>query len=319
MRQLSPKISPWLTGFNQQVEIMQANGYKPTCTNIREGLAYLTAVFVTDIPTMPWVQDDLVPSSHYKVPVRIYHPQPAKALPVLVYFHGGGHMAGSITVYDAICRKIAAAAQHIVVSVDYRLAPECPYPAGAEDAYHVVKNIWSVLDQRQLQYQPQLSIGGDSAGGALSATVASIAQFEPTLDIHAQVLVYPSLDYTLSAPSLNENGTGYLLSKEKVTWYFNNYFQHNEDRKAASPLFAEFSDKLPPTLVISAEFCPLRDEGIAYLARLKKAGVASDHLHFADLPHAFLNLENLIKEECQHAYQSIGAWLNLRKNKAESK
>ncbi|AZN36435.1 alpha/beta hydrolase [Iodobacter ciconiae] len=313
MRQLSPKISPWLASFNQQLSTMQANGYKPTCTNVREGLAYLTAAFVTDIPAIPWVQDDLVPSPRYKVPVRIYHPNPNRALPVLIYFHGGGHMAGSITVYDAICRKIAIAAQHIVVSADYRLAPECPYPAGADDAYTVVKNIWVVLDQRQLQYQRQLSIGGDSAGGALSATVASIVQFDPAIDIHAQLLIYPSLDYTLSAPSLDENNNGYLINKEKVTWYFNNYFQQNEDRKTASPLFAEFSAKLPPTLVISAEFCPLRDEGIAYLARLRKAGVASDHLHFADLPHAFLNLENLIKEECQRTYQNIGAWLNLKK------
>lgn len=318
MRQLSPKISPWLTTFNQQLSKLQANGYKPTCTNIREGLAYLTAVFVTDIPPIPWVQDDLVPSSRYKVPVRIYNPNPSRALPVLVYFHGGGHMAGGITVYDAICRKIAIAAQHIVVSVDYRLAPECPYPAGADDAFSVVKHIWEVLDQRKLQYKRQLSIGGDSAGGALSATIASIAQFDPSIRIHAQLLIYPSLDYTLSAPSLDENGTGYLVTKEKVTWYFNNYFQHNEDRKAASPLFAEFSANLPPTLVISAEFCPLRDEGIAYLARLKKAGVASDHLHFADLPHAFLNLENLVKEECQRAYQSMGAWLNIKKNTAEN-
>ncbi|QBC45499.1 alpha/beta hydrolase [Iodobacter fluviatilis] len=314
MRQLSPKITPWLNQFNQQMAVLEANGYKPTCTNIREGLAYLTAVFVTDIPKIAWVQDDLVKSTGYPVPVRIYHPSPDHALPVLVYFHGGGHMAGSITVYDAICRKIAQAAKHIVISVDYRLAPECPYPAAVEDAYHVVKNIWHVLDDRKLNYLPQLSIGGDSAGGALSATVANKLQFEPNTPLHAQVLIYPSLDYTLSSASVVENGVGNLLSTKKVTWYFNHYFQHQEDRKTASPLFAEFSNKLPPTLVISAEFCPLRDEGIDYLAKLKKVGVATDHLHFSDLPHTFLNLENLVKEECQRTYQSIGAWLNLNKS-----
>ena len=316
MRQLSPKVSPWLTSFNQQLSIMQANGYKPTCTNVREGLAFLTAGFVTDIPAIAWVQDDLIPASDYAVPVRIYHPAPERALPVFIYFHGGGHMAGGITVYDAICRKIALAAQHIVIAVDYRLAPECPYPAAVTDACNVVKYIWHVLDERKLNYQPQLSIGGDSAGGALSATVAARVQLDPSFPLHAQVLIYPSLDYTLSAPSLTENGTGYLLPKEKVTWYINQYFQHQENREAASPLFAEFSHHLPPTLLISAEFCPLRDEGIAYLAKLKAIGVATDHLHFADMPHAFLNLENLVKEECQRTYKSIGSWLNLKKSQS---
>ena len=142
MRELSPKLRPWLENFNVLLSVLLADGFKPTPTNAREGLINLTKGMVTDIPDIAWCQDDLIHGCGYDVPVRIYHPEPSMALPVLVYFHGGGHMAGSVTVYDPICRKMAMAAQHIVVSVDYRLAPECPYPAAVNDTYSAVKGVW---------------------------------------------------------------------------------------------------------------------------------------------------------------------------------
>lgn len=310
MREVSPKLQPWLENFNILLAELLADGFKPTPTNAREALANLTKAMVTDIPDIAWCQDDLIQGRGYDVPVRIYHPDPPMELPVLVYFHGGGHMAGSVTVYDPICRKMANATQHIVVSVDYRLSPESPYPAAVNDAYHVVKEVWLTLKRRQLAFHRRLSIAGDSAGGALCATVAHLAQFDDSVAIHRQAMLYPSLDYTMSSKSLQQNAVGYLLQKDKIAWYFDNYFQTSENRKTVSPFYMEFSQQLPESLVITAEFCPLRDEGFAYIEKIRHAGVAAEHLHFDDMIHAFLNLENLVKEECETVYLRIAEFLN---------
>jgi len=310
MRQLSPELRQWLDLHNHMMKELLAQGFKPTPTNAREGLAALTFGLVTARPAIAWVQDDLVAAALYTVPVRIYHPAPDDELPVLIYYHGGGHMAGSVTVYDTICRKLALTARHIVVSVDYRLSPECPYPAGVTDACQVAKNLWATLDGRELNYQRRLAIAGDSGGGALCATVAHLAQYDASVGIRRQVLIYPSLDYTISSPSVAENGTGYLLEKEKIRWYFDNYFQQCENRRTASPLFMDVSDKLPETLVITAEFCPLRDEGAAYAAKIKAAGPHTEHLHMDDMIHAFLNMENITKAACTTVYRRIAEFLN---------
>jgi acetyl esterase/lipase len=310
MPQVSPKLQPWLDNFNKLLAELIANGFKPTPTNAREGLANLTKALVTEIPDIAWCQDDLLPGCAYDVPVRIYHPKPSAALPVLVYLHGGGHMAGSVTVYDPICRKLARSTAHIVVSVDYRLAPECPYPAGANDAYTAVKKVWQVLQGRELNFKRQLALAGDSGGGALCATTAHLAQFDAGVALRRQALIYPSLDYTMNSSSIEHNAAGYLLEKNKIAWYFDNYFLHGENRKTASPLHMEFSERLPDTLVITAEFCPLRDEGYAYVEKVRKAGVDAEHLHFDDMIHAFMNMENLVKEECEAVYHRLGEFLN---------
>ncbi|MDD1781281.1 alpha/beta hydrolase [Enterovibrio sp. ZSDZ35] len=310
MRQVSPKLQTWLANFNVAVNQLIEGGFKPTATNAREGLANLTKGLVTDIPAVAWVQDDLVVGGEYSVPVRIYHPAPDAELPVLVYYHGGGHMAGSVTVYDPICRKLALATQHIVVSVDYRLAPECAYPAGVNDAYSVVKHLWPTLDSRKVKYIPTLSIAGDSGGGALVATVSAKAQFDSDVNIAKQVMVYPSLDYTMDSASMEQNATGYLLQKGKIVWYFDNYLQHGEDRKAVSPLYQPMTAQLPDTLLFTAEFCPLRDEGVAYCEYAKSAGANVEHYHFTDMIHTFLNMEDLVKEECELVYQKISDFLN---------
>ncbi len=309
MRTLHPVLVPWLTHFNDAVERSVAAGFKATPTNAREWLAGCTRLYVTNIPVVPCVQDDLVPAPEYRVPIRIYHPSPQEDLPVLVYFHGGGHMCGSITVYDPICRKIALAAKHIVVSADYRLAPENPYPAGLHDALGVVHNLWPVLDSRGIRHTRQLSLGGDSGGGTLAASVAGIVQHEPGIRIKRQFLIYPSLDYTLSLPSVEENAVGFLLEKDKVIWYFENYFQHGENWKEASPLFWEFTSRLPESLIITAEFCPLRDEGRLYAQKLRNAGIRVEELKFDTMIHAFLNMENLVPEACGRLYSAIGAFL----------
>lgn len=310
MRKLAPKIEEWLEGYNKMVEKLKANGFRPTSTNAREGLANLTSNLVTKKPAVKWIQDDMVEGKGFDIPVRIYHPRPEMSLPVLIYFHGGGHMAGSVSVYDPICRKLALAAQHIVVAPDYRLAPECPYPAGITDALKVVRRVWATLDARGVSYSPDLAIAGDSAGGAICATVSHTMQHDDVVNISKQILIYPCLDYTMESNSLTLNGKGYLLEKDKIAWYFDNYFQSGEDRRVHSPLFMEFTVGLPETFVITTEFCPLYDDALEYLIKLEGAGVANIHLHFPDMIHAFMNMEDVAKEQCHTLYSEIASFLH---------
>lgn len=310
MRKLSPKLENWLERYNKLLKEMKENGFRQTPTNVREGLANLTQNLVTEKPVIRWIQDDLVGGDEFDVPVRIYHPRPESHLPVLLYFHGGGHVAGNITVYDPICRKIALASGHVVVSADYRLAPECPYPAGINDALSVVKNIWKTLDRREINYTRQLSIAGDSAGGSICATVSHLTQHDIDVSIRKQVLIYPCLDYTLQSESVSLNAEGYLLQKEQIEWYFDNYFKNRENRRKLSPVYMEFSGNMPESFIITAEFCPLRDDGFAYVRKLNDAGVLSKHLHFDDMIHAFINMENLTKDQCAEVYRNITSFLN---------
>jgi acetyl esterase/lipase len=219
-------------------------------------------------------------------------------------------MAGSVSVYDLICRKITQYIQHVVVSVDYRLAPECPYPAGVEDAFHSAKYIWSVLEARDIAYQHRLRLGGDSAGGALSATVAHLSQHDVSLPVEAQVLIYPSLDYTMSSASIEEYKSGFVLQKQNIQWYFDNYFQHAEDRKKASPLFMEITPNFPETLVITAGFCPLRDEGISYVHTLRQHSIRAEHVHFDDMIHAFMNMESLFPARTKEMYEAMRSFFS---------
>lgn len=306
MRQLTASLAQWLKTFNLLMDDVIASGMPLTVVSVREGLAAITRELVTDIPDMALINDTVIAD---RVPVRIYHPQPEQALPVLLFFHGGGHMSGSVEVYDPICRKLACHSEHIVVSVEYRLAPEHPYPAAIDDGYLVLQSLLQTLVRSELNFIPQLSIAGDSAGGALCATLSRMAQFDEGIEIAKQVLIYPSLDYTLSFPSVNQNGVGYLLQQSRIEWYFSNYFQHNEDRRQASPVWGPYSMALPETLMITAEFCPLKDEGKAYADALRKHEVNVEHIHFEQMIHAFLNMENLAKKECEQAYKAIAAFL----------
>lgn len=311
MRKLSPRVEKWLEGYNKLQKKLKESGFVPTSLSAREGLVNLTRMMVTKKTVIDWIQDDLISSEDFDVPVRIYHPIPGQVVPVIVYFHGGGHMAGSVTVYDPICRKIAAATHNIVVAPDYRLAPECPFPLGIRDALTVVKKIWEILDRWQLDYIQHITVAGDSGGGAMCATLSHILQHDGDHRIDKQVLIYPSLDYTMHSDSYVINGQGYLLESEKVSWYLENYFQNNENREKNSPLHMEFSSSLPESLVVTAEFCPLRDEAFLYLEKLKSAGVEGKHVHFNDMIHAFMNMEDIVPEQCSRLYREIASFVGI--------
>ncbi|MCP4334345.1 MAG: alpha/beta hydrolase fold domain-containing protein [Gammaproteobacteria bacterium] len=312
MKPLPPELAAWLRDFNELLADLKRQGFVDTPETAREGLARLTAGLVSEAPELACVTDAQADGPVGAVPLRIYHPEPDEARPLLVYLHGGGHMAGSIEVYDPICRKLALATGRVIVSVDYRLAPEHPYPAGIDDAEATLRQVFDLLETRGISFQRRLALGGDSGGGAMSATLAHRLQNDPEVYIEQQLLIYPSLDYTMRHASIEENGRGYLLQSDKIRWYFDRYLQHGEDREAVSPLHMEFTCGLPETMLVTAGYDPLRDEGLAYLEQLARAGIAHRHLHFDEQIHAFLNMEDITATDCREFYRSAGEFLRAR-------
>lgn len=313
MGEIDPRLRAWLEKYNAAVAAWSAKGFALTPEYARDGMAILSRSMIVDIPRLPLVIEEAIGGAGSRVPVRIYHPAPETALPVLVYLHGGGHMTGSVEVYDPICRKIALATRQVVVAADYRLAPEHPYPAGIVDARTVVEGCADFLARLGLNCAAGgLTLAGDSAGGAMAATLAHALQSVKEPAIARLMLIYPGLDYTMGHPSIERLAVGYLLEKEKIRWYFDHYFRKGEDRRAASPLFMPVGPGFPRTLLVSAGFCPLRDEQLAYLGKLRQAGAAVQHLHLGGMIHAFLNLEKLVPEACHRVYAAMADFLGVK-------
>lgn len=307
---VKPKINELLDKIKQLKPYLDSIGFKMNQTNAREALAVMTYTYMTDYNKTLFSLDDVVMNGHYPVPVRIYHPQPGTALPVAVFVHGGGHMSGGISVYDGIVRKLSESIKHIVVSVEYRLAPEFPYPTGIEDTMAAVRGVFKILDERKIAYTNRdLTLIGDSAGGGVCTSIAMDEAFVATEKIKKQVLIYPSVDYTLTSPSLETLGVGYLLEKTKIEWYFDSYFQHNENRQLASPVYGKFYKGMPQTLVVVASHDPLIAEGTTYYKNVLNVGVKAELLQVDGVTHAFLMLENLCPEECAKTYQEINKFL----------
>lgn len=307
-------VKPQIKEFLEQVEKIKSYlvtiNFKPNQTNTREALANMTRAHVTDYNLNLFALDDVVMNGCYPVPIRIYHPKPGQALPVAIFIHGGGHMCGSIPVYDGIVRKLTEHIEHIVVAVDYRLAPEFPYPTGLEDTKMAIMKVFEVLDERHISYHSQeLTLIGDSGGGALCTSLVMDKELVAKAQITKQVLIYPSTDYTLSSTSFEKFGSGYLLEKTKVAWYFDNYFQHHENRKQLSPLYGNFYPTMPATLVIVASHDPLNEEGRAYYHNVAAAGNRAKLMEIDGVIHAYLMLENLCKPECEQTYSAIANFL----------
>ncbi|WP_444891329.1 alpha/beta hydrolase [Microbulbifer sp. DLAB2-AA] len=310
MRKVNPNLSEFLRVCNELLSERTAKGHAFSVIESRERSERIIQEYVTDIPDIDQVIDDEIYTSGYNVPVRIFNPNSSLALPVLLYLHGGGHMLDSVKAYDPICRKMAIATQHIVVAPEYRLAPENPYPANIEDTCAVARGVWTSLSRHKIDYQKLLSVAGDSAGGSLSATLSHIAQFDTGIYIDKQVLIYPCVDYTAGCQSYQKYGKGYFLEAEKCYWFFEKYFRDGQCRKSASPLYMDFTQRLPKTLVITAEFCPLCDEGKFYFERVRSVGAHAEYIHFEGVIHGFLNVEDLLKDICAEAYEKIGRFLN---------
>jgi len=223
------------------------------------------------------------------VPVRVYRPAPDPNLPVFVVFHGGGWVFGNVEQYDLTARQLANASNAIVVSVDYRLAPEHPFPAPLDDSWRAL--LWTVEHAADFGGDPtRIAVGGDSAGGNLAAVCALRARDAGGPTLALQVLVYPACDLDETTESYVANGTGYYLDAEQMEWFFDCYTADRTIDPAQweiSPLRAADLTGVAPALVITAEYDPLRDEGEAYGERLRAAGVEVEHRRYDGMIHAF--------------------------------
>ncbi len=223
------------------------------------------------------------------IPLRVYTPPGSTPLPILVYFHGGGFVTGDLDITDMTCRILSRWAGCIVVSVNYRHAPEHRFPAAVEDSY--AATVWAAENASTLGGDPnRIGVGGASAGGNLAAAVTLMARDNGNPRLVYQYLVYPVTDLTIDTPSKRENGTGYGLTTAQMTWYNDQYVPNEADRAnpLASPLQATDLSGLPPTLVITAEYDPLRDEGEMYAQRLQEAGVPTQLKRYDGMIHGFM-------------------------------
>lgn len=255
------------------------------------------------------VVDRTIPGPGGPIPIRIYTPGGSGPFPILVHFHGGGWVLGDLETYDAICRKLTNAANCAVVSVDYRLAPEHKFPAAPDDCYAAVK--WVADNANTFNGDAsRLAVGGDSAGAGLSAVVAQQARDKGGPAICHQLLIYPVTEYGSGTASYRENADGYLLTRKLMAWFWDHYLQNEADGRSASasPLRARDLRGLPPALVITAEFDPLRDEGEAYATRLRDAGVAVTLTRYDGMIHGFFGLSGLL-DQGQHAVRQAAAAL----------
>ena len=276
---------------------------------------YLAARFVSnpEPPELQSVEPLTIPAPQGSIPARIYTPKILRTTnglaPGLVFFHGGGWTIGNLDSHDVVSRKLADEGQLIVISVDYRLAPEHKFPAAVDDAIASTK--WIAANSKRLGiHASRLVVGGDSAGGNLATVVAISARDGNGPAIAAQLLIYPAVDFAMTHPSHSEPETSLLLTHSVIRWFRDNYLNGTADGGdwRASPARAKTLIGLPPAYVLTAGADPLRDEGDEYAARLREAGVPVTYRHFSGQFHGFFTMGKLLPQ-ANVAASEIGAWL----------
>ncbi|MEM9622804.1 MAG: alpha/beta hydrolase [Pseudomonadota bacterium] len=245
------------------------------------------------------VRDETIQGSQGDIPLRIYTPAGDGPFGILMYFHGGGWVIGDLDCCDAVCRELATLAGVIVVSVDYRMAPEHLYPAAVVDCYDAT--CWAAEQMQALHGNGKLGVTGESAGGNLAAVICLKARDEKGPKINFQCLLYPVTDADMTRASYAENGEGYLLETRAMQYFWDTYCPDAQQRAEAyaSPLRASDLGQLPPALVMTAEFDPLRDEGKAYADALDAAGTEATYVCYPGLVHDFFATAAIF--ECSRA------------------
>jgi acetyl esterase len=276
------------------LDTIAAAGGKPfsamTPAEAREGIKLLVQVFGGQPEQMAKIEDRRVPGPAGEIPVRVYTPAGAAPMGGLVYFHGGGWVIGDIESHDEVCRALAKGAGCIVVSVDYRLAPEHKFPAAPEDCFAATK--WVSQNAAALGIDAnRIAVGGDSAGGNLAAVVAQMARDRGGPKIAFQLLIYPATDWSKESASQREfTQDGYILSRGDMVWFYDHYM--NSPAEKTNPYFSPACAKslagLPPAFVLTAAIDPLRDEGEAYGEALRKAGVPTTVKRYPGVCHGFV-------------------------------
>ncbi|HZU74856.1 MAG TPA: alpha/beta hydrolase [Acidimicrobiales bacterium] len=269
------------------------------------------AAFGGTAPELASVVDRSIPGPAGEIPIRVYRPQGDGPFPTVVFFHGGGWVIGSLDSHDPLARHLAALTPAVTVAVDYRLAPENPFPSAADDAWAATS--WVAANGEELGSDTsRLALAGDSAGGNLVAVTSQRARLEGGPDIAFQLLIYPTLDASLEHPSITENAEGPFLTRRTMEWFFQHYTGGQADASdpRLSPLSAPDLSGLPPALILTAECDPLRDEGEAYGRRLEEAGVTAKVHRYDGMAHVFLQLAGVVPQgaeaiqECAVALRS---------------
>jgi acetyl esterase len=256
----------------------------------------LPAVSPAEIP-MRLERDLPIDLGDAALPARLYVPNgAAEKPPLLVYFHGGGFVVGSLRSHDASVRELADMCGLAILSVDYRLAPEHKAPIAAEDSYRAY--LWARVHAEELGVDGErVAVGGDSAGGNVSAVLSQLCRDRGERVPELQLLIYPAVDLTCASASHRTFARGYLLEETRIDWFMKHYLARDEQRHepSVSPLFATSFEGLPPAIVVTAGFDPLRDEGKAYAEKLQSAGVPVTYRCEPGLIHGFFNMSGVIR------------------------
>ncbi|NMO04661.1 alpha/beta hydrolase [Gordonia sp. TBRC 11910] len=298
---LDPQAQAWLAGLAgvPALNEMSVDDARATYRAVVEqcGLAPEEVADITE---------RVAPGPRGDVPVRVYTPKGSGLFPVLVYYHGGGWVIGDPDVVHGPSTVIANRAHAVVVSVDYRMGPEDPFPAAVDDSIAVLE--WVRANAAELNIdQDRIAVGGDSAGGNLSAVVALDAR-DKGIPLVGQVLIYPAVDFDLETDSMRENGDGYFLTLDLLKWFVERYAPNPADWRAA-PMAADDVSGVASAYVITAEFDPLRDAGEAYTARLRDAGVPVIHKRYDGQIHGFAANLAGVMDQGRAAVESIGEHL----------
>jgi len=283
-----------------------------TAPEAREYYMQARLVSNPEPPELQSAEDLAIPAAHGAIPARLYRPKTLRQnnglAPCLIFFHGGGWVIGNLETHDVVCRKLAHEGEIIVVSVDYRLAPEHKFPAAVDDS--VIATRWIADHAEKLGIDAAcLVVGGDSAGGNLAAVVSLEARDGDGPEIAGQLLVYPATEFARTHPSHREPETSILLTHSVIGWFADHYMG-GADRTdwRASPARAKSLANLPPAYVLTAGADPLRDEGDEYAARLKQAGVPVTYRHFPGQFHGFFTMGKLLNQ-ANVAVREIAVWL----------
>jgi acetyl esterase len=302
---LDPQAKAYLEMFSQMPLIQSLDAQ-----TVREMFALAPPVEV-ELAPLAKIEDKMIPvSDDAEIKVRIYTPEGQGPFPLFVYYHGGGWVIGDLETADPSCRMIANRTGRVVVSVDYRLAPEYKFPIPVEDSYAALK--W--VSEHAVAINGNASnlvVGGDSAGGNLSAVVSLIAKEQNGPDIAAQVLIYPVTALGYDTKSYQEFQTGFGLDRDLMIWFGNYYINNDEDtkNKYIAPLLAEDLSNLPPAYVITAENDVLRDEGLAYAERLKEAGVKVETIIESGLVHGYFTNMAVFPERIKESISRFAKFL----------
>ena len=259
-------------------------------------------------PEVAKVEDSQIPGPGGDIPIRVYTPSGTGPFPVLVWFHGGGWVMGNLDSTDGTCRRLTLGAQCVVISVDYRLAPENKFPAAAEDGYAAID--WIAKNGATINADgSRLAVGGTSAGGNLCAVVSLMARDRGGPPLVLQIMIVPVTDHNFDTTSYMEKAEGYWVTRKWMMYFWDLYTRDEDDTKNpyAAPMQAKDLSGLPPALVMTAEYDPLCDDGARYAERMKQAGVPTTYICYPGTIHSFFARADTIDRGREAVVQAVQA------------